>query len=291
MSAAKQDVGSDNAHDEHATPRPKIPRAAFICGLAALNNKSSRKEKLAFTTGLTLACIPAFRKQRHRSAAGGRQGIQFLSNAGLMRAPMAAGRLGIQRSSAPRIEGSGGGGLSRTAATATAEGWTVGAAKRKTTDPHILDDPSPTLSPVYPEEHDSGPGSSGGSISPLFALGAFGIATGLVVATAGATALAVAKILDVRDMDEFSAKMRQYTQTLLPTMSENIYSPPPPPSPLVAALGAEMDEFDPSRGVDEEDSIVRGWFGEVIRELEDDRRKVVEERQARERERERERVV
>lgn len=71
----------------------------------------------------------------------------------------------------------------------------------------ILDDPHPSLHPVHPADPvpstaaadaDSGPGDGG--ISPLFALGAFGIATGLVCATAGVTAWGVARVLDVRDV-------------------------------------------------------------------------------------------
>jgi hypothetical protein len=114
-------------------------------------------------------------------------------------------------------------------------------------------------------------------------------------------------------MDEFSAKMREYTGTLLPAMSEKLYSAPPPAaatrvdhpsSPFSITtlntssdshargqhggdlhVDVDVDELDPRRGVDEEDSIVRGWFGEVVREIEDDRRRIVEERRLKERER------
>jgi hypothetical protein len=68
----------------------------------------------------------------------------------------------------------------------------------KRTALEILDDPIPGLPPPNPADPDSGPGT--GQISPLFALGAFGIATGLVLFTAGLGAWGVARLLDVRDV-------------------------------------------------------------------------------------------
>lgn len=169
-------------------------------------------KKLAFTTGLTVACIPAFRK-RQRSAAGvaGKGGIQFLSNAGLMRAPVGRERTTTTAAMVPpptrinrRIQETTTGLAQATRVTERA-GPAAGKGKSSSSlsssssrDPHILDDPSPTLTPLHPEEHDVGQGT--GAISPLFALGAFGIATGLVLVTAGATAVAVSKVLDVRDV-------------------------------------------------------------------------------------------
>lgn len=62
----------------------------------------------------------------------------------------------------------------------------------------ILDDPHPSLLSPNPAEPDIGPGE--GRISPLFALGAFGIATGLVLTTAGLSAWGIAKALEVRNV-------------------------------------------------------------------------------------------
>lgn len=85
--------------------------------------------------------------------------------------------------------------------TTTTTAGTSAPIKIRSSPLSILDDPHPALQPVHPADavqEDIGPGDGG--ISPLFALGAFSIATGIVLVTAGATAYVVARVLDVRDV-------------------------------------------------------------------------------------------
>lgn len=154
----------------------------------------------------------------------------------------------------------------------------------------ILDDPHPALHPVHPADpvhEDIGPGDGG--ISPLFALGAFSIATGIVLVTAGATAYVVARVLDVRDvsppsirneirkvlilwqMEEFTSKMRHYTSSILP--QNRLYSPTTTPDGAAIPVDHELPEAQ-----DEEDGIVRNWVVGVLGEIEDDRRRELEKR-------------
>lgn len=188
---------------EDAPPTPRIPRAAFITSLAAVSpalprdNKSSSvvfNPQLAFTTGLTVAIIPSLRRSRTRKA-----GFQFLSNTSLARG--AAGTVGARRIPRPTTTGS-----SVTTVPPAPPPPTAALGLRVRSAPlQILDDPHPSLAPVHPADEvseDVGPGDGG--ISPLFALGAFSIATGIVLVTAGATAWAVARVLDVRDVSRLS---------------------------------------------------------------------------------------
>lgn len=69
-------------------------------------------------------------------------------------------------------------------------------------------------------------------------------------------------------MEEFTAKMRQYTTRILPDMSGNLYRPP-------STLPVDHELPPPQ---DEEDGIVREWVRDVVAEMEDDRARLVESR-------------
>ncbi|KAI5452063.1 hypothetical protein NCC49_001004 [Naganishia albida] len=244
--------------DESTPTPPRIPRAAFITSLAAL----------AFTTGLTVAIIPSLRRNRTR-----KEGFQFLSNGSLARG---AGATAARHKRIPRLNPSTtqktvpAGTISPMQATTTTTA--APGVKVRSSPLSILDDPHPALHPVHPADpvhEDIGPGDGG--ISPLFALGAFSIATGIVLVTAGATAYVVARVLDVRDMEEFTSKMRHYTSSILP--QNRLYSPTTTPDGAAIPVDHELPEAQ-----DEEDGIVRNWVVGVLGEIEDDRRRELEKR-------------
>jgi hypothetical protein len=72
-------------------------------------------------------------------------------------------------------------------------------------------------------------------------------------------------------MEEFTTKMRLKTSGLLPQMSRALYNPDDPSSDV-------NEEKELPGAQDEEDEVVRGWVGDVLREMESDRRGLVRER-------------
>lgn len=60
---------------------------------------------------------------------------------------------------------------------------------------------------AHGDDGDAGPHDPAATISPLFALGAFGIATALVAATAGVAAVGIARAMDVRDVSLFVSRV------------------------------------------------------------------------------------
>jgi hypothetical protein len=72
-------------------------------------------------------------------------------------------------------------------------------------------------------------------------------------------------------MEEFTSKMRRYTSTILPQTRLYLPSTTPEGTPIPVD-----HELPPAQ--DEEDGIVRDWLVDVVREIEDDRAREVEER-------------
>ena len=72
-------------------------------------------------------------------------------------------------------------------------------------------------------------------------------------------------------MEEFTAKMRTATTEFLPALSDALYTPTTPPTPV------RIDHELPG-AANEEDDVVRGWVGDVLREMENEREVLVRER-------------
>ena len=72
-------------------------------------------------------------------------------------------------------------------------------------------------------------------------------------------------------MEEFTAKMRMATISFLPRLSDALYTPTAPPAPV------RIDHELPG-ATNEEDDVVKGWVGDVLREMENERELLVRER-------------
>lgn len=231
---------SEQTADVRALGEPdtsrKPPKYVFIGGLAFVSKPGSLHpfpkltptwhRQLAFTTGITVALIPAFRRNRTRSTQVVEQAVASRKSAssGLAsRAPAAntsapqppAGldifALGRDQDvpansfavDPPSLKSSASSPiLSQLAPTAFNSASHAISQQQRVIDGHPQ--------PLWLEEEetvDDGPGRGddaphdpAGAISPLFALGAFGIATALVAAAAGVAAVGIARAMDVRDV-------------------------------------------------------------------------------------------
>lgn len=72
-------------------------------------------------------------------------------------------------------------------------------------------------------------------------------------------------------MEEFTTKMRRYTGSILP--QSRLYLPTTTHSGTPLLVDHELPEAQ-----DEEDGIIRNWVVDVVREIEDDCAREVEER-------------
>ncbi|KAG7563155.1 hypothetical protein FFLO_01463 [Filobasidium floriforme] len=136
----------------------------------------------------------------------------------------------------------------------------------------------------------------GEEISPWFALKAFSIATALVVGGTAVMVVGIGKGLGVSDMDEFTAKMRSWTQRTLPDLQAQIFKPmesevtqaqqsdgsldggrrrigfEPAPSSAGPTASVLSTSRKRTKEDEEEEKIVSGWWQGVVEGAEEERR-------------------
>jgi hypothetical protein len=129
------------------------------------------------------------------------------------------------------------------------------------------------------DEDDDFPMPQGEPISPLLALRAFAIATAGVLAVAGVTTIAVARILDVRDvsfscsseaglrfqMTEFTTKMRSMVSKKMPRLGQEVYRAPDEGTHALEATTGE-------------ENVVEGWLRRIVDEAEEERKALADRR-------------
>ncbi|WVQ67238.1 uncharacterized protein L199_005433 [Kwoniella botswanensis] len=204
--------------------KKKIPKVAgYVAGAA-----------FAITTGLTLLVIPYVRQAAKQVNA-----TQFLSH---QSQAILNSRTRIPRIALPAATNAV---ESNSPSSSSSSSTHLTASSSSSTIPTIPLDPSliaarsfnareeislygSSLTPMEGEE-----GFSNEPVSGLLGFQALGIATALVFGSAGLGALIVAKLMGVKDMTEFSTKMRETLNLSMPTLVESVNQP-----------GRSIDGFD-----------------------------------------------
>ncbi len=274
-------------------PRPSIGKVFMIGTIAAVGPAPSRPylhanllpRQLALTTGATIAVIPGLRARQRSTAA---RSFQFVANRSLDRPNLAPAPA---RTSAQPPRPLRPAPLPLRPATATAPQPATNPVVAATAESAA----SQATAQAQAHAHASALAPPEEPISPLFAIKAFAIATALVTGSAAVVSVGVARLLGVQDvrrhtnsgsvvpalitrfaqMTEFTQSMRKWTASVLPEMSGRLYK-----APDAREDGASPASDPPPPGYvrTQEDSIVGGWFADVVRGAEEERQEIIRAR-------------